>query len=78
MIATAGSFHGWKFLPNIGKYIVQRIFGTLEESLARKWAWDRKNMGSACEMYDPTRDMKAIGQFEGWPQPASSWNCVVS
>lgn len=70
VIASAGSFHSWKFLPNIGEYVVKRIFGTLEENLVRKWAWDRNNTGSACEMYDPTRDMNSIGAFKGWPKTA--------
>ncbi|KAH8907954.1 nucleotide-binding domain-containing protein [Coniochaeta sp. PMI_546] len=74
VIATAGSFHSWKLLPTIGKYVVQKIFGTLEEDLARKWAWDRVNSGSACEMYEPTRDMKTIGPFLGWPQTANTSN----
>ncbi|KAK3365355.1 sarcosine oxidase [Lasiosphaeria ovina] len=66
VIASAGSFHGWKFLPTIGEYVVKRLFGTLEEPLARKWAWNREYTGSACEMYEPTRDVKAIGPFKGW------------
>ncbi|KAK4032194.1 putative sarcosine oxidase protein [Parachaetomium inaequale] len=69
IIAGAGSFHSWKFLPTIGKYVVQRIMGTLDEPLARKWAWDRENVGAACEMYIPTRDVKNIGPFQGWPRP---------
>ncbi len=69
IIAGAGSFHSWKFLPTIGKYVVQRIEGTLEEGLARKWAWDRDNAGGACEMYIPSRDLKDIGPFKGWPKP---------
>ena len=72
VIATAGSFHGWKFLPNIGEYVVKRIFGTLEEDLVRKWAWDRKSAGSACEVYNPTRDVKSIGAFKGWPKTEST------
>jgi sarcosine oxidase/L-pipecolate oxidase len=38
IIAGAGSFHSWKFLPTIGKYVVQRLMGTLDDQLARKWA----------------------------------------
>ncbi|KAK0745571.1 sarcosine oxidase [Schizothecium vesticola] len=71
VIASAGSFHSWKFLPNIGEYVVKRVFNTLEEDLVRKWAWNRENTGSACEMYDPSRDMKAIGPFKGWPKTQS-------
>ncbi|KAK5659443.1 hypothetical protein OQA88_644 [Cercophora sp. LCS_1] len=68
IIASAGSFHSWKFLPIIGNYVGQRIFGTLDDVLARKWAWDRTNVGAACEMYDPTRDMRTVGPFMGWPR----------
>ncbi|OLN85242.1 L-pipecolate oxidase 5 [Colletotrichum chlorophyti] len=41
-IATGGSFHGWKFFPVIGDYIVQMLFGKLEPKFANTWAWDRK------------------------------------
>ncbi|KAJ2987273.1 hypothetical protein NUW58_g4598 [Xylaria curta] len=40
-IATCGSFHGWKFLPVIGRYVVQMLEGTLESDLEQRWAWDR-------------------------------------
>ncbi|RDL31477.1 uncharacterized protein BP5553_09686 [Venustampulla echinocandica] len=32
-IATGGSFHGWKFLPTIGKYVTQLLDGRLPEDL---------------------------------------------
>ncbi|KAK1453460.1 FAD dependent oxidoreductase [Colletotrichum melonis] len=40
-VATCGSFHGWKFLPILGKYVVQMLDGSLEETLVKKWSWDR-------------------------------------
>ncbi|KAK2040029.1 FAD dependent oxidoreductase [Colletotrichum somersetense] len=40
-VVTCGSFHGWKFLPILGKYVVQMLDGSLEETLAEKWSWDR-------------------------------------
>jgi len=40
-IATIGSFHGWKFLPVLGKYVVQLLQGSLDEKWAKKWAWDK-------------------------------------
>ncbi|KAI0118242.1 sarcosine oxidase [Nemania sp. FL0031] len=40
-IATCGSFHGWKFLPVIGRYVTQMLDGTLESDLEKRWAWDR-------------------------------------
>lgn len=62
-IAAGGSFHAWKFLPNLGKYITQMLDGTLSEEMSNKWAWDRADEGAACEMYIPTRDLKdAVGE----------------
>ncbi|GAP87186.1 putative sarcosine oxidase [Rosellinia necatrix] len=40
-IATCGSFHGWKFLPVIGRYVVQMVEATLNSDLQKRWAWDR-------------------------------------
>lgn len=59
-VAAGGSFHGWKFLPNIGKYITQMLDGELDESKAERWAWDRPDEGANCAMYAPTRDLKDI------------------
>ncbi|PQE22930.1 FAD dependent oxidoreductase protein [Rutstroemia sp. NJR-2017a BBW] len=59
-IATGGSFHGWKFLPIIGEYVVKLLDGTLEEDLVRKWAWDREQHGSAHEKIVPKRELKDL------------------
>ncbi|KAL2813453.1 FAD dependent oxidoreductase [Aspergillus granulosus] len=40
-VATCGSFHGFKFFPVIGKYVVQMLEGKLDSHLKQKWAWDR-------------------------------------
>ena len=40
-VVAGGSYHGFKFLPIIGKYAVQMIRGTLDPWLARRWQWDR-------------------------------------
>jgi glycine/D-amino acid oxidase-like deaminating enzyme len=39
-LATCGSFHGFKFFPVIGKYVIQMLEGELEPDLVKKWAWD--------------------------------------
>lgn len=44
-LATAGSFHSWKFLPNIGKYVVNVLEGQSngrdkDEAWAWKTTWD--------------------------------------
>lgn len=52
-VATGGSFHGWKFLPVIGDYIVKMLKGTLEKDLADKWAWN-KDPSLRNQMANPT------------------------
>ena len=59
-MVTGGSFHGWKFLPTIGKYVVQMVEGDLDPELAKSWAWDRDNNGSAHEGLFPRREMKDV------------------
>ncbi len=34
-VAFGGSFHGWKFLTNIGSYIVQMMDG--DEAFSKEW-----------------------------------------
>ncbi|KYK57396.1 hypothetical protein DCS_04405 [Drechmeria coniospora] len=41
-LATCGSFHGFKFFPVLGKYVLQMLEGSLSDELQRKWAWDRE------------------------------------
>ncbi|KAF2104031.1 FAD dependent oxidoreductase [Rhizodiscina lignyota] len=41
-VATCGSFHGFKFFPVIGRYVLQMLEGSLSPNLATKWAWDRE------------------------------------
>lgn len=36
-VAAGGSFHGWKFLPNIGGYVVKMIEGTLPPPWTELW-----------------------------------------
>jgi sarcosine oxidase/L-pipecolate oxidase len=59
-IATAGSFHGWKFLPVIGKYVVKLLDGKLEDDLVKRWAWNRSQEGSAHEKIRPKRELRDL------------------
>ncbi|OAP56782.1 hypothetical protein AYL99_08894 [Fonsecaea erecta] len=41
--ATAGSFHSWKFLPNIGKYVVNVLDGKSNgPERDETWSWKRR------------------------------------
>ena len=58
-IATAGSFHGWKFLPIIGKYVVQMLKGQLSEEMKKRWHWDRTFEGTPTSLM-PKREMRDL------------------
>ena len=38
-VATGDSGHGYKFFPNIGKYIVQKLDGVLANKIEELWKW---------------------------------------
>ncbi|KAK2754560.1 hypothetical protein FQN54_006961 [Arachnomyces sp. PD_36] len=38
-VATGGSGHGFKFLPTLGKYIVDCFEGSASQELRQRWAW---------------------------------------
>lgn len=59
-IATCGNFHGWKFFPVLGKYIVQMLEGELEEELVRKWAWDRERPDASKNPDWPRAEMRSL------------------
>ncbi|GAP86771.1 putative FAD dependent oxidoreductase [Rosellinia necatrix] len=59
-IATGGSFHGYKFFPVIGKYIVQMLEGQLSPQLTEKWAWDRQRPDPALFPDWPRFEMKDL------------------
>lgn len=64
-VATGGSFHSWKFVPVLGRYVVQMLQGTLSDELAARWAWDRPADGGALPEFLPHRDLKDIPGYVG-------------
>ncbi|KAJ8131994.1 hypothetical protein O1611_g1635 [Lasiodiplodia mahajangana] len=59
-IATGGSFHGYKFFPVIGKYVIQMLEGQLSPDLTEKWAWDRQRPDPALSPDFPRFEMKDL------------------
>ncbi|KAI0105063.1 FAD dependent oxidoreductase [Nemania sp. FL0031] len=59
-IATGGSFHGYKFFPVIGKYVIQMLEGQLSPELTEKWAWDRQRPDPALSPDFPRFEMKDL------------------
>lgn len=60
-IATCGSFHGWKFFPVLGKYVMQMIEGDLEQELVDKWHWDANRPAKETNPDFPRHDMRDLG-----------------
>jgi len=59
-IATGGSFHGWKFLPIIGDYVVKMLDNKLDVDLLKRWAWDRDKKESVHELFFPKRELRDL------------------
>lgn len=59
-VATCGSFHGYKFFPVLGKYIIQMMEGELAPNLREKWAWDRERPNGADYPDYPRFEMKDL------------------
>jgi len=59
-LAVGGSFHGWKFLPTLGKYVVHMLEGRLAPELANRWAWDSQNPQPANERMIPSRELVGL------------------
>ncbi|KAL2419341.1 L-pipecolate oxidase [Exophiala dermatitidis] len=61
--ATAGSFHSWKFLPNIGKYVVNVLAGKSNgPEKDGAWAWKKEWAGrGAHEKVLPKGELRDFG-----------------
>ena len=59
-VATCGNFHGYKFFPVLGKYIVQMLEGELSSDLMQKWAWDRERPPSSVNPDYPRFEMQDL------------------
>ncbi|KAI8957481.1 FAD dependent oxidoreductase [Daldinia sp. FL1419] len=59
-LATCGSFHGWKFFPIIGEYVVRMLDGSLEPELQRRWAWDRERPDPSGNKVWPVKELRNL------------------
>ena len=59
-MATCGSFHGFKFFPVIGKYVIQMIEGSLSPELEGRWAWDRERPDALENLEYPNSEMNDL------------------
>jgi glycine/D-amino acid oxidase-like deaminating enzyme len=59
-IATCGSFHGFKFFPVIGQYVIKMLEGELSPELSNKWAWNRERPDPASNPEYPRAEMNDL------------------
>lgn len=59
-MATCGNFHGWKFFPVLGKYVIQMLEEELSPNLVKKWAWDREQVDPALNPDYPRHEMRDL------------------
>jgi sarcosine oxidase/L-pipecolate oxidase len=65
-IATAGSGHGFKFLPIIGQYVADMLEGTMTSNYTELWKWrfGQTPAKTGKEPHPwPARD---LGELTGW------------
>ncbi|KAK6211991.1 hypothetical protein LQW54_005519 [Pestalotiopsis sp. IQ-011] len=59
-VATCGSFHGWKFFPVLGKYVLHMLDDTLPPEWKSRWAWDRELPDPSHLTVWPKRELKDL------------------
>lgn len=59
-VATCGNFHGWKFFPVLGKYVVKMLEDELAPELVTKWAWDRERPDPSLFADFPRHEMQDL------------------
>ena len=72
-IATAGSNHGFKFLPVIGKYIADMLEGKLAKEWTDLWSW---RFGKVPANFQdphpfPLRDLSELTGWKGRNAPGA-------
>ncbi|KAJ6070525.1 FAD dependent oxidoreductase [Penicillium canescens] len=65
-IATAGSGHGFKFMPIIGKYVVDMLEGTLSKEYADLWKWRFGQIPPKTGKEPHPWPQRDLGELDGW------------
>ncbi|KAF2130701.1 FAD dependent oxidoreductase [Dothidotthia symphoricarpi CBS 119687] len=65
-VATCGSFHGYKFFPVLGKYVIQMLEDELTPEHKEKWAWDRERPAPSLNPDWPRFEMADL--LDSWPR----------
>ncbi|KAL5343175.1 FAD dependent oxidoreductase [Aspergillus crustosus] len=71
-IAIGGSAHGFKFLPVLGKYIVEMMEGTLDPEIAKKWKWRPGTQLADYSTNPHPENPEDLNDMPGWGNVKSS------
>ncbi|PGH05602.1 hypothetical protein AJ79_06769 [Helicocarpus griseus UAMH5409] len=65
--ATGGSAHGFKFLPVLGKYVVDMLEGKLDPTTAHSWRWRAGQEVNAKDLahLDPVIELEDLSGWKG-------------
>lgn len=70
-LAVGGSAHGFKFLPVVGKYIVDMLENKLDPEIQKKWRW-RPGAKLPYGTVDPhPTPLLDLNDVPGWATPTS-------
>lgn len=75
---TGDSAHAYKFLPNIGKYIVQRMEGTLSSDYAEAWKYRRGDWTPKDVSERTPRQLFDITEIDDWVNGSAPVNAQAS
>ena len=64
-VATVGSNHGFKFLPVIGKYVVDMLEGKLGKEWLDLWAWGKGPSGKPSPY---PFELRNLSDLTGWEE----------
>ena len=73
-----GTWHSWKFLPILGKYVVNMLDGKLSEEETERWHWDRKMDELKREKPRELKDIKGYSDIPALGKDKQSSSCVMS
>ncbi|KAJ5578531.1 uncharacterized protein N7459_007495 [Penicillium hispanicum] len=71
-VAIGGSAHGFKFLPVLGRYIVEMIEGTLDPQIAQKWKWRPGVKPGDYSTIPHQEKAQDLNDMPGWAVPTKS------
>lgn len=70
-IACGDAGHGYKFLPNIGKYITLKLEGKLDKDINQRWSWNENPIWPTQFVSRAKREHVNVKNIDWWQDPIS-------